>query len=75
MNIKTTDNGFIFKDINYNFIECVYDNRIISNEIIFDNQLLIGTNEGLIFLDLTCSINDKFYTNINEFLKALNNKI
>jgi len=75
MNIKTTDNGFIFKDINYNFTECIYDNRIISNEIISDNQLLIGTNEGLIFLDLTCSINDKFYININEFLKALNNKI
>lgn len=61
--ITTTQNGFIFNSIEYNFEG--------ENEVISESQVLIGTNDGLILLDLSCTINDSTYTDINLFVEAL----
>ena len=61
--ITTTQNGFIFNSIEYTFKG--------ENEVISESQVLIGTNDGLILLDLLCTINDSTYTDINLFVEAL----
>lgn len=74
MNITTLKNGFNFNEIDYLFEDFQTEAGLVSSEIISDSQLLIGTNEGAIFLDLSCSINDKYFTDINLFLTALINE-
>lgn len=71
MNITTIKNGFNFNEIDYLFQDFQTEEGLVSSEIVSDSQLLIGTNDGLIFLDLSCSINNKAFTDINLFLKAL----
>lgn len=63
MDIKTTSNGFEFNDKNFEFSDYL--------EIISSNQLHIGTTDGVMLLDLSCTINGEEYTDINLFLKAL----
>ncbi len=63
MDIKTIKNGFIFNNIEYLFDEYL--------DIISDFQVHIGTNQGIILLDLTCTINGNDYTDINLFIQAL----
>jgi hypothetical protein len=62
-NITTIENGFIFNSLEYTFEE--------ENEIISDSQILIGTNQGVILLDLSCTINGIEFTDIELFIKAL----
>jgi hypothetical protein len=62
-NITTIENGFIFNSLEYTFEE--------ENEIISDCQILIGTNQGVILLDLSCTINDVQFTDINLFIQSL----
>ena len=71
MNIKTIKNGFNLNSVDYTFQEQETINGLVKYEVVSDSQMLAGTNEGLIFLDLTCSINDKFFESINDFIKAL----
>jgi len=63
MNIVTIKNGFIFNETQYTF-----DGEI---EIISESQCHVPTNEGIILLDLSCSINEVFYTEIELFIQAL----
>lgn len=63
MKIETKENGFILNSIDYTFEG--------KNEIISNSQALIGTNIGIILIDLSCTINDVEFTNINSFLSAL----
>jgi hypothetical protein len=63
MNLETKTNGFIFNLIEYNFEG--------ENEVISESQVLIGTNDGLILLDLSCTINNVQFTDINLFVNAL----
>ncbi len=63
MDIKTIKNGFIFNNIEYLFDEYL--------DIISNFQAHIGTNRGIILLDLTCTINGNDYTDINLFIQAL----
>lgn len=65
-NITTTQNGFIFNSIEYTFEG--------ENEIISDSQVLVGTTNGLILLDLSCTINEVEFTDINIFVQALTNE-
>lgn len=65
-NITTTQNGFIFNSIDYTFEG--------ENEIISDSQVLIGTTSGLILLDLSCTINEVEFTDINLFVQSLTNE-
>lgn len=71
MNIKTLQNGFNFNEIDYIFQEQETEKGFIKYEIVSDSQILVATNEGLIFLDLSCSIDENLFENINDFLKAL----
>jgi hypothetical protein len=63
MKIETKENGFILNSIEYTFEG---KNKIISN-----SQALIETSIGVVLLDLSCTINDVEFTNINSFVSAL----
>jgi hypothetical protein len=71
MKITTTKNGFNLNSINYTFESFEIDGVSNAYEILSDSQMLSGTNDGLIFLDLSLSINDKKYENIDLFINAL----
>lgn len=63
LNITTIENGFEFNDTIFLF-EGV-------DEILSETQVHVGTNQGIILLDLTCTINGVEYTDINLFVQAL----
>jgi hypothetical protein len=63
MNITTTNNGFIFNDVEY-----VFNNEF---EINSPNDCHIMTNNGTIYFNLTCTINNITYNDINNFVNAL----
>lgn len=63
MNITTIQNGFNFNNADY-----LFEGEI---EVISESQCHVPTNNGIILLDLTCTINDVDYTDINLFVEAL----
>ena len=63
MNITTTQNGFSLNNTDY-----LFQGEI---EVISESQCHVPTNNGIILLDLTCTINDVDYTDINLFVEAL----
>jgi hypothetical protein len=63
MNIKIIENGFNFNKIDYLFIGDI--------EIISETQCHNPTNLGIILLDLTCTIDNVYYTDIQLFVNAL----
>jgi len=73
--ITTIENGFIFKDETYVFSTTqVYDeneNIIEVGEIISTESVLVATDKGVIYLDLSCTINNVQFTDINLFVNAL----
>jgi hypothetical protein len=62
-NIITIENGFEFNNLIY-----LFEGDI---EVISDSQCHVPTNDGTILLDLSCTINDIEFVDINEFIKAL----
>lgn len=76
-NITTTENGFNFQDESYTFSTTqVFDeneNPIEVDSIIQTQSVLIATDKGVIYLDLSCTINDVEYIDINLFVEALTN--
>jgi hypothetical protein len=62
-NIITIQNGFIFNSLEY-----IFEGE---NEVISESQVLTGTTQGLILLDLSCTINNVQFTDINLFVTAL----
>jgi len=77
-NITTTENGFNFQDESYTFSTTqLFDeneNIIEVDSIISTENVLIATDKGVIYLDLSCTINDAEYTDINLFVEALTNE-
>ena len=77
-NITTTENGFNFQDESYTFSTTqMFDeneNIIEVDSIISSENVLIATDKGVIYLDLSCTINDAEYTDINLFVEALTNE-
>jgi hypothetical protein len=63
MNITTIQNGFSFNELIY-----LFDG---DTEVISESQCHVPTNEGIILLDLTCTIDGNEYTDINLFVEAL----
>lgn len=63
INIVTIQNGFILSETQYTF-----EGQI---EIISESQCHVPTNDGVILLDLSCTINGVAYTDINLFVQAL----
>jgi|688.fasta_scaffold286560_2 hypothetical protein len=62
-NIVTIENGFIFNNTEY-----IFDGEY---EIISETQVHIPTNKGILLLDLSCSIDEVSYDEINLFVQAL----
>ena len=63
MNIQTIENGFTFNKLIY-----LFDGQI---EVISESQCHVPTNDGIILLDLSCTINQVEFTDINLFITAL----
>ena len=63
LNIKTIQNGFQLNNLIY-----LFDGKA---EIISESQCHIPTNIGVILFDLSCTINEVKFLDINEFIKAL----
>jgi len=63
MNITTIQNGFEFNNSSY-----LFDGEI---EVISESQCHVPTNQGTILLDLSCTINEVEFTDINLFTQAL----
>jgi hypothetical protein len=63
MNITTIQNGF-----NLNNIDYLFDGEI---EVITKIQCHVPTNDATILLDLSCTINQVEFTDIELFVKAL----
>ena len=63
LNISTIKNGFELNDSVYLFEG--------TDEIIGNSQVHVGTDRGIILLDLSCTINGVEFTDINLFLAAL----
>jgi hypothetical protein len=63
MNITTITNGFEFNDSSY-----LFEGEI---EVISESQCHVPTNQGTILLDLSCTINEVEFTDINLFIEAL----
>jgi len=74
-NITTIKNGFIFQDESYTFSTTqVFDeneNPIEVDSIISTESVLLATDKGVIYLDISCTINEVEHTDINLFLAAL----
>lgn len=71
MNIITILNGFEFDNVNYLFQDFFFENELIQYQIIGESQCHIGTDRGIILLDLSCTINEVEFTDINLFVEAL----
>ena len=63
MNITTIQNGFSLNNTDY-----LFQGEI---EVISESQCHVPTDNGIILLDLTCTINGVKYTDINLFVEAL----
>lgn len=66
-NIEKIEGGFIHNDSTYQFLDIdgqYY--QVISNE-----QAHVYTDLGIILLDLSCSIDNTIYDDINLFISAL----
>jgi hypothetical protein len=63
LNLITIQNGFTFNDSIY-----LFEGEI---EVISDSQCHVPTNDGIILLDISCTINDEYFTDINLFIKRL----
>lgn len=73
MNNKITSkkNGFIFNEIEFEFQDFETEKGFVSHEIISENQIHIGTSNGVILLDLSCEIDGFEFNNIDEFKNKL----
>lgn len=71
MNILKLQGGFNFNEIDYTFKDFESEQGLIANEIISESQVLIGTTNGIILLDLSCTIEEQEYTDINLFVQNL----
>ena len=68
-NITKISGGFLFNEISYNFNEVDQ----VKYRVLSDSQLWVFTDQGIILLDLTCTIDGVTYTDINLFGQNLTN--
>jgi hypothetical protein len=62
-NVTTIQNGFLLNDSIY-----LFEDEI---EVISEGQCHVPSNQGVILLDLSCTINGIKFTDIELFIKAL----
>ncbi len=66
-NIIKIKNGFSLESNTYQFIEI--DGQMFS--IVSDTQAHVYTTDGIILLDIGCSIDNRYFNDINSFLVDL----
>lgn len=66
-NIEKIEGGFELEGRVYEFVEI----DGLNYQIISSEQAHIRTNNGIILLDLSCTINDVVFDNINDFINTL----
>jgi hypothetical protein len=66
-NITKIEGGFLYNEREYTFIEI----DGLQYTIVSDTQAHIYTDYGIILFDLTCSINEQIFTDINQFINEL----
>jgi hypothetical protein len=71
MLLITIPNGYSNNGIDYLFQDFDMDGNIVPYSIMSASQVLMGTDKGIILLDLSCTINGIEYTDINLFVLAL----
>ena len=73
-NITTIESGFMLHDGTYLFQQWDDNGVLIDEKIMSDTQVLVGTNNGVLLLDLSQTINGLTYVNIDEFINNLYQK-
>jgi hypothetical protein len=71
MLLNTIQGGYSTNGVDYLFQDFEMEDILIPYSIISPSQVLMGTDKGIILLDLTCTINGVKYTDINLFVEAL----
>lgn len=71
MEIELQLNGFSHDGITYVFSEFETESGIILHQVVSDSQVLVGTEDGIVMLDLSCTIAEKKCSTINEFISKL----
>jgi hypothetical protein len=71
MLLITIKNGYSTNGIDYLFQEFEMDGTMVPYSIMSSSQVLMGTDRGIILLDLSCTINGEEFTDINLFITAL----
>ncbi len=74
-NLIKIQNGFVMNNIRYLFEQFqtigTEDPQLVSYQIVSSSQVFVGTDRGIILLDLTFTIDDVAYSNIDEFINQL----
>lgn len=70
-NITLKKDGFIFNEIEFEFQDFETEKGFVSDQIISEDQIHIGTNNGVLLFDLSCTINGIEYNNVQEFRNKL----
>jgi len=70
-NITKIENGFLLNEVIHMFQDFESNESLVKYELLSENQLHIGTSNGVIFLDLSVSIDGVHYEDINEFIKNI----
>ena len=74
-NLIKINNGFVMNNKSYIFQQFDSINTeepdLVSYQIISSSQVFVGTDRGIILLDLTFTIDDVAYNNIDEFINQL----
>lgn len=71
MLLITIKNGYATNEIDYLFQDFEMDGNIVPYSIMSASQVLMGTDKGIILLDLSCTINEVEFADIELFVKAL----
>jgi hypothetical protein len=66
-NITKIEGGFLYNEREYTFVEI----DGLQYRIVSDTQVHIYTDYGIILFDLTCSIDEITYDNIETFINEL----
>ena len=70
-NISKINNGFIMNEIEYLFVDFIYEDRNVRYYYISSEQVHVGTDKGIILLDTSVGIDGNIYKNIEEFTNKL----
>lgn len=71
MLLITIQGGYSTNGVDYLFQNFDMEGVLVPYHIMSPSQVLMGTDQGIILLDLLCTINGVDYTDINIFIQAL----